>query len=408
MVNLLQINSVCGIGSTGRIATDIHALAVSRGHCSTVAFGRGPAKNCDRILPIGSRSDVLAHGLWTRLFDAHGFGSRKATRNFLAAVDDLNPDIIHLHNIHGYYLHVGLLFDYLKRAGKPVVWTLHDCWPFTGHCAYFDFIGCERWKTECHHCPLKSEYPASLLLDCSRNNYRRKRHLFKGVENLILVTPSLWLADLVKASFLGDYPVTTINNGIDLNTFRALPGRFRQDRGLDGKFIILGVASNWAARKGYSHFLELSKNLKSDERIIMVGVTQEQQSKLPTNILGITRTNNAVELAEIYANSDVFVNPTLEDNFPTTNLEALACGTPVITYASGGSPECLDERTGFVVARGDLTALGATIALVRARGKAAYSEDCRQRAEGKFDRNNRFEDYLDLYQQRLGGPAAGL
>lgn len=399
-MNILQINSVCGIGSTGRIASDLHAFLLSDGHQSTVAFGRETAKNCAHTIRIGSRFDNYLHVAKTRLFDKHGFGSASATKRFIAELKALNPDVIHLHNLHGYYIHIGLLFDYLKQANKPVIWTLHDCWIFTGHCAYFDFVGCDRWKTTCHDCPEKMQYPTSYI-DNSRWNYQAKNEIFLGVNKLTLVTPSKWLAALVKQSFLQDYPVELINNGIDLSVFRPMPNAFRTHYKLKDTFIVLGVASGFGERKGYNYFIELAKQLKSDEKLVLVGLSEQQIMRLPSGVIGINKTNNTQELAEIYSMADVFVNPTLEDNFPTTNLEALACGVPVVTFNSGGSPECIDDRCGLVVNRGDLQGLVTAIATVRKNGKEFYTVDCQKHAKCRFNKDARFAEYIGLYHDCL-------
>ena len=401
-MNILQINSVCGIGSTGRIATDLHALLKSQEHQSTVAFGRDTAINCDRTIRVGNRIDNYLHVARTRLFDAHGFGSAIATKALIDKIKALNPDVIHLHNLHGYYLHIGLFFEFLKQADIPVVWTLHDCWAFTGHCAYFDLSGCERWKSKCLACPSTKEYPRSILLDRSRRNHQLKKESFIGVPRLTIVTPLKWLATLVKQSFLQDYQVEVIYNGIDLKVFRPKPSDFRQRHGLEGQFLLLGVASVWDQRKGFSYFLDLARHLRPDEKIVLVGVSAARIKQLPAGIIGIAKTSSATELAEIYSTADLFLNPTLEDNFPTTNLEALACGTPVVTFNTGGSPECLNaesgDKSGLVVKRGDLPGLVAAIAKVRNTGKKYYSASCRKWAQEQFDKNARFSEYVELYK----------
>ena len=398
-MNILQINSVCGIGSTGRIATDLHAILLSQRHQSTVAYGRNTAKNCEQSIRIGNRIGNYLHAAQTRLLDKHGFGSYRTTKTFISKIRNLNPDVIHLHNLHGYYIHIGVLFDYLKQANKPVVWTLHDCWAFTGHCSYFDFVDCDCWKTQCCNCPLKNEYPKSFFLDRSRKNYSQKKELFTGVQNLTIVTPSKWLANSVKQSFLQQYPITIINNGIDLSVFQPVSGNFRTRYGLENKFLILGVASIFDKRKGFQYFLDLSKKLKKDERIVLVGLSEKQIRQLPSWIIGIVRTNNVQELAGIYSTADLFVNPTLEDNFPTTNLEALACGIPVVTFNSGGSPECIDKGCGLVVKRGDLPGLISAIEAVRKNGKKFYSAHCQKRAKDLYDKNARFYEYVELYRR---------
>lgn len=400
-MRILQINSVCGTGSTGRIATDFHKILIEKGHKSYIAFGRGTPKNCDTSIKIGSKLDNYTHAALTRIFDKHGFGSKKATKDFIRQVEKLNPDIIQLHNVHGYYINIEVLFNYLKEANKPVVWTLHDCWAFTGHCAFFDFVGCDRWKTGCYDCPQKGNYPSSAFLDNSKNNYKRKKEVFTGVNHMTIVTPSKWLAGLVAESCLKEYPVKVINNGIDLEVFQPTQSDFRKKYNLGGKFIILGVASRWGKSKGYEHFIELSNTIEIDEIIVMVGLTEKQKEKLPENIIGITRTNNVKELAEIYSAADVFVNPTLEDNFPTTNLEALACGTPVITFNTGGSVECLDESCGFVVEKGSIKSILDIIKVLKEKGKIEYKQKCIQRANKFYDKEDRFSDYVNLYKENL-------
>ncbi len=343
-MKVLMINSVCGIRSTGRICTDIADVLISQGHECKIAYGREtvPDKYKDISYRIGSDIGVKLHGLKARLFDGSGFGSYFATKKFIKWIKEYNPDVIHLHNIHGYYIHVGLLFDYLKTCGKKIIWTLHDCWAFTGHCAYFDFVNCDKWKTECRNCIQKNSYPASYISKALRN-FRKKSRAFQGVPNLILVTPSEWLKNIVRQSFLKEYETIVINNGIDLTVFKPTESDFKEKYGLTDKKIILGVASVWEKRKGFDDFLELAKQIDDGYRIVLVGVNDEQLKILPSNIIGIKRTNSATELAEIYTAADVLFNPTYEDNYPTVNLEAQACGTPVITYPTGGSVESVPK-----------------------------------------------------------------
>ena len=357
----LFINSVAGFGSTGRIAAQQCRDLMAQGHQCTLAFGRDKA-NCDDIptVRIGGDWDVRLHGLRNRLLDDQGFGSKAATRRFLDWVKEYDPDVIWLHNVHGYYLHIGLLFSYLKTCGKQIRWTLHDCWTFTGHCAYFDFAGCEKWKTGCHHCPQKHTYPQSLLLDNSRKNFRQKSSLFTGIPNLTLITPSQWLADLLQESYLREYPVEVVYNTINTEVFKPSPSNFREKHGLQDKKILLGVASIWEERKGLRDFVKLSDMLPAQYKILLVGVTAQQGKALPQNILALPRTNSPRELAEIYTAADLFVNPTYEDNYPTVNLEARACGTRIICYDTGGCRETLGPGD-TLVKKGDVEALLASI-----------------------------------------------
>lgn len=400
-MKVLQINSVCGIGSTGRIATDIHNILIEQGHESHIAYGRDLPKNCENTIRIGTKLDNYTHVLKTRVLDKHGYGSARATIKFIDEVKELDPDIIHLHNLHGYYINIEILFDYLKKANKPVVWTLHDCWPFTGHGAYLDKSENLKGTDMFVYGTDKKSYPQSLLLSNAKGNYNSKKKIFTGVKDLTVVSPSEWLANLVRESFLNEYPVKVINNGIDLNTFRPNVGNFRKKFNLNSKFIILGVASVWDRRKGLKYFVELANKLSEDEVIILVGLTKKQMKQIPENIIGITKTNNIEELVDIYSSADVFINPTLEDNFPTTNLEALACGTPVITFDTGGSPESVNENTGFVVEKEDVDDLNYKIESLSKKSNGEIqeiSESARRRVETKFNKYDKFREYVEQYK----------
>ena len=343
-MKVLEINSVCGIRSTGRICTDLADILKENGHGCKIAYGRetAPEKYKNISYRIGSDAGVKLHALKARLFDSAGFGSKKATEKLIEKIKEYDPDIIHLHNIHGYYIDIEILFNYLAAADKPIVWTLHDCWAFTGHCSYFSFANCERWENGCFDCPQKKSYPSSLLMDRSKQNWIKKKELFTGVKNMTVVTPSKWLAELAGKSFLGKFPAKVINNGIDTEVFKPTCGDFRAAYGLENKKIILGVASVWDKRKGLDDFIKLAGITDDNYVIVLVGVNEKQKNTLPGNIIGISGTDNTAELAEIYTAADVFVNFTYEDNYPTVNLEAQACGTPVITYKTGGSPESTD------------------------------------------------------------------
>ena len=355
-MKVLQINSVCGIGSTGKICTDIAKQLIDDGHECKIAYGRGvvPDEYKDLAVRIGSNLDNKLSAVHTRLTGKHGFSNKSATIEFVKWAESYNPDVIHLHNIHGYYINIEILFKYLKRVQKPVVWTLHDCWPFTGHCAHFDMCGCNKWMSHCGNCPQINTYPKSLF-DNSHKNFEQKKKIFTSLKNLTIVTPSIWLKTLVNQSFLGCYDVKVINNGINREVFKPTPGNFRKINGLENKKILLGVANIWNKRKGFDDFLKLASMIDEDYIIVLVGLSKKQISGLPKNILGITRTESASELAHIYTTADVFVNPTYEDNYPTVNLEAQACGTPVVTYNTGGSVESVNEEC--IVNKGDLQSL---------------------------------------------------
>lgn len=404
-MKLLQINTAVNTGSTGRIAERIGLVLLANGEQSVIAYGRESQKSASQTIRIGTRLDYQMHGLKTRLLDKHAFGSKRATQKLIIEIEKLNPDIIHLHNLHGYYIHIGVLFNYLKQANKPVVWTLHDCWPFTGHCSFFDRVKCEKWKTQCHHCPLCKRYPESWFFDNSFQNYNLKKELFNGLNNLIIVTPSNWLKNLLIDSFLKTYPVQVIHNGIDLKKFMPAQKQneaYREKIGAANRNIILGIASIWDRRKGFDDFIKLAAVLNNTEVIVLVGLKEEVIKTLPVNIIGIPRTESMDELVALYNMATVFMNPTWVDNFPTTNIEALATGTPVITYRTGGSIEAIDENTGIVVEQGDIEGLKTAVEKIKVIGKNQYAIACRQRAEAHFSETERFTDYYYLYKTMLG------
>ena len=402
MKTLLQINVVVNVGSTGRIAEDIGKLAIKQGWSSYIAYGRSSGSSHSNLIKIGTDVDVNLHVLRTRFLDQHGLGSYNSTQNLINKIKIIKPDIIHLHNIHGYYVNIELLFNFLIDSTIPIVWTFHDCWAMTGHCAHFDLIGCEKWKSLCSNCPQIGSYPKSFFIDRSKKNFLLKKSLFKSIKNLTIVSVSYWLANLVKMSFLGTFPTQVINNGVDTSEFKPRKHiELSEKYNLTGKFVILGVASPWTRNKGLYDFIELRKHLDSNFEIVLVGLTQKQMKVVPKNIISITKTNNIQELAEFYSCADIFLNPTWEDNFPTTNLESLACGTPVATYRTGGSFESISPETGFVVETGDIQGLLNSINIVKLKGKRSFSIACRERAENLYNRNNRYLDYLSLYNTIL-------
>lgn len=401
-IKILQVNTVCGKGSVGRIMVELYKLSEKQGFSPLIAYGRDEADAALNTYKIGTRSDFYRHVLRNFFLGESGFGSKNQTREFIQWIETQKPDLIHLHNIHGFYLQIEELFAYLKKANLPVVWTLHDCWPFTGHCAFFDYIECDKYKTGCHDCGIhRSAYPYALFKDNSKNAYQNKKQAFCGVKKLTIVTPSNWLKEVVGQSFLKDYPVQVIYNGIDLEAFAPL------NQVVEGmmpdKKIILGVANVWEKRKGLVYFEQLANRLPKEYQIVLVGLSDKQRQVLSKKytkdrLLPLGRTNGVKELAALYGAADLYVNATLEDNFPTTNLEALACGTPVLTFDTGGSKESLDETCGRWVKKGDMDELIGEILSMTKHPKR--QEACRKKAL-EFDAKKRFEEYIDLYRKEL-------
>ncbi len=389
-MKILMINVVCGIRSTGRMCTDLASVLEEQGHEVKIAYGREnvPEQFQRYAVRIGNDRDVKLHGVKARVLDEAGFGSRQVTIRFIQWVREFDPDVIHLHNLHGYYIHIGILFDYLRSCGKKIIWTLHDCWSFTGHCVYFDYAGCDKWKTGCGKCPQKKEYPSCIGMGASKRNYQRKKRLFTGIPSLTLVTPSRWLSGLVKQSFMDEYEVRVIPNGVDTNIFKPTESSLREKYKLADKKVVLGVAAVWDRRKGLEDFVNLSKRLPAKYQIVLVGVTKEQAAFLPDTMVTIEKTDNPKELAAWYTLADVFMNPTLEDNYPTTNLEAIACGTPVITYDTGGSAESAG-MFGISVLKKDIEQLAKAI---REAGQL-------RPGRVEVDSSSAVEKYLRIYRE---------
>ena len=397
---LLQINVTANWGSTGRIAEEIGQLVATQGWESHIAYGRYLNDSTSHIFRIGSQKDIYNHVLSTRFLDRHGLASKNATHNLIRHIEQINPDIIHLHNIHGYYLNYPVLFEYIARTNVPVVWTLHDCWSFTGHCSHFDFIRCNRWLTGCYACPQKKEYPTSWLLDRSSKNYSDKKRWFTSLKNLTIVSVSQWLAGEVRKSFLGHYPIQVIYNGIDTEVFSPCvvdKKRF----GLDGKFVVLGVASVWSARKGLADFIELRRVLPDDCVIVLIGLNQKQIASLPAGIVGISPTNDVYELAEYYSMADVYINTSVEETLGLTTVESLSCGTPAIVYKATACPETVSLECGFVVEPHNIRRLVEIVNHIKSDGKDIYSTACRCRAVEHFNKTDRFNEYLDLYNRLI-------
>ena len=393
MLKLLQINSVVNWGSTGKIAEQIGFVAKKSGWESYIAYGRKATLSNLNVFKVGNKLSPYIHFIENFVLDREGLGSRCETKHLVEKIKEIKPDIIQLHNIHDHWLNYKILFEYINTTDINVVWTFHDCWAFTGHCFHFVTKGCKRWKIGCYECPLAHEYP-NTLIDRSKKNYELKRNLFGECKNLTIVPCSEWMKKIVKESFLKDKRIKVIHNGIDLNVFHPVAEKRKNNY-----FRIIGVSNIWTKSKGLDDILKLRKSLSIEYEIILVGLNLNQIKNLPEGIVGIERTQNTQELVKLYSEADVLINPTYADTFPTVNLEALACGTPVITYKTGGSPEAIDEKTGVVVEQGDIEAIAKAIREMKEQPLS--SEDCRKRAEELFDKDKCFQKYIDLYNEIL-------
>ena len=396
-MKILMINVVCGSGSTGRICTDFATELEKEGHEVRIAYGRGkvPDQFKKYAFRIDTTREILAHGLKARLWDGDGFGSKTATEKFIKWIQEYDPDIIHLHNLHGYYVNIELLFGFLKIYKKKIVWTLHDLWAFTGHSPICDLVSGKRWETGCYKCPLKNSYPKTYV-DRSKSNWIKKKKLITAVREIEVITPSNWLACFVKKSYMGKFNVNVIHNGIDIQEFRPLKNDFREVYELKDKFVVLGVANVWNDMKGFPDFVKLAELLDDKYAIVLVGVTEKQKHHLPKNIIGIGKTESIKELAGIYSSADVFLNLTYCDNYPTVNLEAIACGTPVITYNTGGSSESVGRGSGVTVTKGKLQEVIAEIKNLKKQSYRMNNLTGERREE--FSKETALKNYCLLYR----------
>lgn len=394
---VLQINTVCGVGSTGRIAQDLSNVMEENGIDCFVAYGYGKS-SLKNSIKIGTTLEYYIHNILSRITGRQGRYSYYATKRFLKKVDKIKPDIIHLHNIHGNYINYVVLFNYIKKNKIPVIWTLHDCWAYTGKCVHYDYINCNKWQNQCYQCKQISSYPQSCFFDFSKKQYQKKKNMFTAIENMYIVTPSQWLAKEVEKSYLKKYPIEVIHNGIDLTKFQKTESSFKTNHNIEEKFMILGVASEWGKRKGLDTFIQLAKTLDKQYQIVLIGLAKEEKKNVPNNIIKIEKTNSVEELADIYSAADVLVNPTVEDNFPTVNLEALACGIPVITYNTGGSGEAINSKCGIIVEKNNMEKLMEAINYLK--NNKILSADCIQQSK-EFDKEKCFQKYITLYERIL-------
>ena len=392
-MKIVQINATCGVGSTGKICVGVSEMLTANGIENYILFS---SRTNGYPLGICCSNDryLRVQALKSRILGNFGFNSKKATQKMIRELERIGPDIVHLHNIHGHDCDLETLFTYFRQKQTKLVWTFHDCWAFTAYCPHFTMVKCGKWRTQCENCIQRREF--SWLFDRSSSLFRKKKELFSGLD-LTIITPSRWLAELVKESFLKAYPVRVINNGINLGVFKPVQSDFRARYGLEGQKLLLGVSFDWGVRKGLDVFQELARRLPENHRIVLVGTNEKVDKLLPEQIVSIHRTQNQQELAEIYSAADLFLNPTREENYPTVNMEALACGTTVLTFRTGGSPEIIDETCGAVVDCDDVDAMEREI--LRICAEAPYSKTaCLERAVS-FDQKERFKEYLELYER---------
>lgn len=398
-MKIVQINAVCGSGSTGKICVEISKALNDEGIENYIAYTNGkstyPYSFC-----YSNKMNIKLNAFFSKLIGNYGFNSKKNTRYLIKKLEEINPDIVHIHNIHGHDVDLKMLYKYLSKKNKAVVVTFHDCWMFTGYCVHFDYIHCDKWQSKCCDCPQRKKY--SWLFDKSERLYNLKKNSLLSIKNMIIVTPSVWLKNIVAKSFLKDIQTEVINNGIDIDLFNPQKSNVRPKYGISSnKKIVLGIALSFSERKGSEYFIELAEKLDDDYLIVLIGLSNNQIKDLPENILGLQKTANQIELAQFYSEASVFVNPTLEDNFPTVNLESLACGTPVITFDTGGSVESITEITGKVVPQRDVTALKNAIVEICSKDKSYYIAECRKQAAELYDSKKQYKKYISVYKKLI-------
>lgn len=410
MYRLFLINVSVNTGSHGRIVEQIGNIAAADGWDVWIAHGpRYINRSSHHTYQVCSSFEEKIHAIESRFFDNHGLSCTKATKKLVSFIKEVNPDIIHLHNIHGYYLNYKILFEYLKECGKPIVWTMHDCWPMTGHCVYFELVGCEKWKTECYGCPQLDGYPVSLFFDNSRRNFRLKKSVFTSIPNLHIVTVSEWLRGLFQQSFFStsimNPTIQTIYNGIDLTVFstcdESIRNSVRAGLGLKDEFVGIALATKWLKYKGWEDYLKLAMFLPKDMRIILVGVNDEEKKQLPNNIIGISMLASQNDLAKLYSSSDVLLNLSYQETFGLTTVEGYACKLPAIVYNSTASPELVKESTGIIVEPGDIMGVLCAMKKIRDLGRSFFADSCRTFAESSFNSDIQNKIYLQLYKNLL-------
>ena len=397
-MKVYQVNVVCGSGSTGKIVTDLAHTIKEYGGESRIAYGRGSSPEGIDAIKVSSKLDLYIHAVLTRITDKHGLYSKEATKRLVKDIKTYKPDIIHLHNIHGYYLNYEMLFRFLKEYNRPIVWTLHDCWTFTGHCAHFDYVKCDKWKSGCYACAQKKRYPKSNLFDNSKSNFLKKKELFNLPNSITIVTVSEWLKGVAEKGILKKYPILKISNGIDLKIFKPTENDIKKKYHLENKKIVLGVASTWEEYKGIQTFFELAEQLPDNYQVVMIGLNDKQMKEKPEEILGIPRTANQKELVEWYSSAEVYVNTSVEETMGLTTVEAMACGTPVIVMNTTASPELVDDNCGIIVEPNDLE--GLKQAVIALNKTTVISDYCINHVK-EYEKDKQYTKYIDLYKKIL-------
>lgn len=395
-MKVLQISANWAQGGPGGVEKDLYNYLINNNCECKIVYGRDGIPSDVPSIKVGSWFSVRKDYVLTHLLDNAGFNSYHETKKLITKIEEYKPDIVQIHNLLGYYINIKVLFDFLRYSNIPIVWTMHDCWAFTGHCINFERVNCNKWEKGCYKCKLKKDYPGSLFIDRSDKNYKKKKEIFTGIRNMTLVTPSRWLAKYVSKSMLKEHPILVLPNGIDTNVFRPIKSQLREEYGIKNKTIVLFVASVWNEMKGIHLIPQILEGL--GDSFVGVVIGKKDEKILPKTVISIQRTSNVEELAKWYSIADVFVNPTLGDNLPTVNIEALACGTPVVTNNTGGSPEIAGNNLGRIVL--SKTPEETVLKIKECLSQNISPERCRERAL-QYSQNEAYAKYLSLYRSLL-------
>ncbi len=392
-MRVASINTVAEISNApGRIMTDIGAAVLNNGGEVFIAYGRGEGCNIASSYKIGDTFDFIKHTSLSRIFDSEGLHSRKATMKLIQRLERFSPEIIHLHNIHGHYINYKILMQWLNATNIPAVWTMHDCWAFTGHCAYYSANKCNKWKdSSCRDCKFKKSYPRSIIYSKSERNFARKSTAFKSLNNLSIVAVSQWLADEIRQSFLGDYPIKVIPNGINTEVFKPYPSTIGK------KHRIIGAAANWRENKNIDFFNRLASKLPDDYEIALAG---DIPCKIDKKIISVGKIIDNAELAKFYSTGNVFINSSREETFGMTTIEAMSCGVPVIVNNVTAIPETIAPGTGFAIDIDNIEHVLNTIEKIRS-SKEPMADACRRHVVENYPRERMVQNYLNLYTDIL-------
>ena len=403
-MKIIQINSCYGTGSIGRIVRDIDCMLRNYGLDSVCVYAENPQEPPMHGYKMGNPIDKKIHALKTRVEGRQGYGSKMETKRLLRFLDKEKPNIVHLHNIHANYININILFKYLAKKNIVTIITLHDTWFFTGKCTYFTIVKCEKWKKYCKHCPKNKMEVKSWFFDSSSRVFKDKMNKYKAIQKLYLVGCSKWIADCAKKSPLFEKrDIRVINNGVRLNIFRERDHEELKYRsGLSDRFVILGFGNKWL----YEENPQMLENIIREFHnaiVVLVGCTDMDKAiykkRYTSNQLQmISYINDVNELAKEYAKADVFINLTLEDNYPTVNMESICCGTPAITYDSGGSPEMVVHgETGYIIHKYDWDSLKSCI--LKIMNGRIDRHFCAEYGRMHFNQEKRYLEYLKLYKE---------